>query len=517
MRATGCVGISMALLVLGGCSLIVEGEGPFQDTQSHSDQDTTSNSTDTGLGTDDTGPGTDDTGVQTSSHTGDTGDTGVSTGDTGDPDLPVEVEEVVLNNGAEFTTNVLVEVFSKARNATQMRLRNDEGPWSQWYPFMAKRTWTLSPEQGKRKVTVEFRNDISGPKDAFDLIILDTIPPNRPMVSCITCENEYHINKQMVLFRWESGGGGMGDFRWKLNDENLEMDAIYTKELTGETEPLFDGHYTVYVQERDQAGNWSQSGSTSFYMDLSGPWIAEFSVVEPNSGRTCTYSYGTKVDLRIVLDDGDGIGVKDMRLRNEFSSWLPWMEPKQDIAGWELPAGHDWAAIEIEARDRFDQVSQSMTGVFRDDFYEQCVGNDSFESAWRVEGELTSAFSGPLLPVGDHGLPLMGQMSDFYAIKVPEGSGGIIRVARNSGNTLGIGVNIYAEDGTFIELGEGKVWLKEIFIDGRGAVPGRVCPHCYCTDKVDLYYLEVFGDFMEGTVEPYDLSFTGDPNACNIL
>jgi hypothetical protein len=277
---------------------------------------------------------------------------------------------------------------------------------------------------------------------------------------------------------------------------------------------LFDGHHTVYVQERDKAGNWSQSGSTSFYVDLSGPWIAQFSVVEKNNGQVCDYAFGTKVDLRIELDDGYGIGVKDMRLRNEYASWLPWMEPIQGIVEWDIPPGHDWTAIEIEARDRFDQISSSMTGVFRDDFYEQCVGNDSFETAWRVEVELRSDSSAVLLPVQDHGSALMGQRPDFYAVTIPEGVGGRIQVSRPPDVTLGIGVNVYAADGTFIEMGQGKASYKEIFIGGKGLDPGGICPGCYCTDNVTLYYLEVFGDFMEGSVEPYDLSFFGDPNAC---
>ncbi|MFP5518725.1 MAG: glycine-rich domain-containing protein [Bdellovibrionia bacterium] len=72
-------------------------------------------------------------------------------------------------------------------------------------------------------------------------------------------------------WEWTSGGGGgIGSYRFKLNDNDLSSGST-TQNATSFT-PSYDlsfGTHTLYAQESDAAGNWSPSGSKSFYIKCS--------------------------------------------------------------------------------------------------------------------------------------------------------------------------------------------------------------------------------------------------------
>jgi hypothetical protein len=53
-------------------------------------------------------------------------------------------------------------------------------------------------------------------------------------------------------------------FRYRLNDPDLESGATVTTAQTY-TPWLFPGSHTLYVQERDEAGNWSDSGTLQIW------------------------------------------------------------------------------------------------------------------------------------------------------------------------------------------------------------------------------------------------------------
>ncbi len=89
-----------------------------------------------------------------------------------------------INNGAAITTNQVVTLNLDATDnsglVTDMRFSNDSGMnWSPWEPFLATRSWTLSPGNGPKTVLAQFRdaagNTSSPPASAS--IQLDTSPP----------------------------------------------------------------------------------------------------------------------------------------------------------------------------------------------------------------------------------------------------------------------------------------------------------------------------------------------------
>jgi len=101
---------------------------------------------------------------------------------------------------------------------------------------------------------------------------IDLTAPNSPIVSTADTSP---TNNKTPEWRWASGGnGGNGTYRYKLGNADLTTGATETKSRSYVPEfELVDGGYTLYVQERDEAGNWSSSGSCSIVIDTVPPAI----------------------------------------------------------------------------------------------------------------------------------------------------------------------------------------------------------------------------------------------------
>ena len=121
-------------------------------------------------------------------------------------------------------------------------------------------------KDGKTKLFVD--TTIDG-RTAFDTVTvtLDTVPPGRPTVLAAS-----PVNTRTPSWRWKSGGGaGSGKFRIKLDDGNLENTATTTDTSYSPATDLSIGTHTLYVSERDLAGNWSVYGSASVRIDTLPP------------------------------------------------------------------------------------------------------------------------------------------------------------------------------------------------------------------------------------------------------
>lgn len=95
----------------------------------------------------------------------------------------------------------------------------------------------------------------------------DKTSPSAPTItgSSLTSDNT-------PTWTWSSGGGGNGTFRYKLDDSDLSSEATETTDTScTQGTALSDGNHTMYVQERDEAGNWSNSGSLTTEVDTVPP------------------------------------------------------------------------------------------------------------------------------------------------------------------------------------------------------------------------------------------------------
>ncbi|MCX7017267.1 MAG: right-handed parallel beta-helix repeat-containing protein, partial [Candidatus Sumerlaeota bacterium] len=107
--------------------------------------------------------------------------------------------------------------------------------WNRWSPY------------GKATVTVQ------------------TPVPNPPIVTV----RDWITSETMPTWRWISGGGnGIGVYRYKINDDPW-METTATSFTPAA--PLADSRYSLYVQERDSVGNWSNSGVAYILVDTIPP------------------------------------------------------------------------------------------------------------------------------------------------------------------------------------------------------------------------------------------------------
>jgi len=93
-------------------------------------------------------------------------------------------------------------------------------------------------------------------------VTVDT-PPNAPFLIPLPTAGHY------PTWIWASNGGGNGTFRHSFDETNWTETTMYAYTPV---DPLPDGTYTFYVQERDDTGNWSASASTTTVVD--GPPLA---------------------------------------------------------------------------------------------------------------------------------------------------------------------------------------------------------------------------------------------------
>jgi hypothetical protein len=86
----------------------------------------------------------------------------------------------------------------------------------------------------------------------------DVTPPNAPTVTGTT-----PTSNTTPTWSWTSGGdGGNATYRYRLNNSDMSTGTTTTTSLSYTPgSALSEATHTLYLQERDAAGNWSTSGS----------------------------------------------------------------------------------------------------------------------------------------------------------------------------------------------------------------------------------------------------------------
>ena len=85
------------------------------------------------------------------------------------------VYPLVINREAALTSTREVALFIYG-TWTQMRLKNEDGPWTAWQSFQTNSAWTLSPCGGMKSVTAELKSG-SSTVTSSDTIELAVTPP----------------------------------------------------------------------------------------------------------------------------------------------------------------------------------------------------------------------------------------------------------------------------------------------------------------------------------------------------
>ncbi|MBI5664013.1 MAG: chitobiase/beta-hexosaminidase C-terminal domain-containing protein, partial [Nitrospirae bacterium] len=230
--------------------------------------------------------------------------------------ITISIGDFVYTNTA--TVTLYFYCADLQSDCSQMQFSNDGTSWSTpevYYELPGTKSWDITASayggtssNGLKSVYVRFR-DASGNWSApySDTITLDSVPPNAPSVTGTTPTSD-----STPTWTWNSGGGGgNGTFRYKLDNSNLTTGATETNSLnyTPGT-ALTNAAHTLYVQERDEAGSWSGSGSFAITVDTTPPNTPSVTGTTPTNDSKPLWSWtsnggGGNGTFRYKLDNAD--------------------------------------------------------------------------------------------------------------------------------------------------------------------------------------------------------------------
>ncbi|MCX5768964.1 MAG: Ig-like domain-containing protein [Candidatus Hydrogenedentes bacterium] len=159
-------------------------------------------------------------------------------------------------------------------------------------------------------------------------ITVDTTPPIKPVVTGLD-----QTNNLQPTWSWLSGGGdGAGQYRIQLDgtDEGSWTDVAGQLSFTPDAELADETTHTLYVQERDEAGNWSDSGWKDILVDSDLITAPTVSGVTPTNDTTPLWTWisgGATEAYRYQLDATDPAGWTE----TAATSWEPATEVVEGV------------------------------------------------------------------------------------------------------------------------------------------------------------------------------------------
>ncbi len=122
-------------------------------------------------------------------------------------------------------------------------------------------------KDGANFITRMVKDAAGTPFSTSITVTLDSLAPNKPQV-----HGPALVAALQPTWTWATGGsGGNGLYRTALDAENFASAAEIKDTLFTPDKPLAEGFHTLFVQERDAAGNWSASGFLTLRIDVTAP------------------------------------------------------------------------------------------------------------------------------------------------------------------------------------------------------------------------------------------------------
>ncbi|NLD28181.1 MAG: hypothetical protein GX659_05180, partial [Myxococcales bacterium] len=170
---------------------------------------------------------------------------------------------ITLETGAVDRTVVITEIVNETQGSGIYTVQDgDESADLAASSVTLSILATLTDEAGNdASLAIPQGGNISDVKN----IVIDTVPPLAPAVTSIASIT----GDATPTWSWSTGGGGNGTFRYHLNNGVWSEETTATS-FTPESD-LADDEHTLYVQERDDAGNWSENGHFTLTVDTSAP------------------------------------------------------------------------------------------------------------------------------------------------------------------------------------------------------------------------------------------------------
>lgn len=151
-------------------------------------------------------------------------------------------------------------------------------------------TFTPASAQAEGTHTL-FVQEIDGASNwsprGFFTIQIDLTPPSPPTLTGVT-----PTKNTKPTWSWKMGAGGNGTFRYKFNSDDFTSGATTTTDTTlTPGSDLAEKTHTLYLQERDAAGNWSTTISFAIVVDITPPAAPVVSGVTPTNNLRPTWSW----------------------------------------------------------------------------------------------------------------------------------------------------------------------------------------------------------------------------------
>ena len=182
------------------------------------------------------------------------------------------------------------------------------------YSGMAEGSYTIKLEENLNAVWQG--TDVSSIYFASNTVIIDLTGPTAPNVSVTTPTND-----TTPYWSWSSGGSGdaTGVYQYRIDGGawSVETTATYLYTPTA----LAEGPHTLDVQEKDTAGNWSNTGSNTVTVDVTPPTLNSVIV---NSGASYTNNSTFAVFVDAVSEGGLQMSLYRLYI-DGTSSWSPWV------------------------------------------------------------------------------------------------------------------------------------------------------------------------------------------------
>ena len=193
--------------------------------------------------------------------------------------------------------------------------------------------------------------------DGSSSITVDITAPAAPTVTGVS-----PTNSKRPTWNWtHDATGGNGTYQYKLDDSNLATGATTTVSLAyAPAANLSDGIHTLYVQERDTAGNWSLSGSFAALVDAVAP-TGSITIID----NLATYATSTSVQLTLTCIDATS-GCATMEFKNETDTWSS-PEAFNATKDWTLSTTNGTKTVNVRFTDAAGTTSTYSDTIILDD------------------------------------------------------------------------------------------------------------------------------------------------------
>lgn len=293
------------------------------------------------------------------------GNTSVAYTDTIFLDTTAPIAAMEINGADDFTSSLGVSLTITASDQggsgiAEMSFSNDGISYTSWEPFETTQSWTLaSGADGPRSVYLRLRDNLGNEPasgiTAIGVIGYDTTPPT----GTVTINNgDTWTSQTVVNLTLNSVDNLSGTTGMRFSNDSITWGPWQPYDTsTTWTINSGDGNRIVYAQYRDAVGNTSPGGLDIFdsiLLDQTPPTGS----IEIQTDPGCPGWIGSpNVTLLLSANDGAGIGLGDMRFRNEgmgpWSSWIPY----NTTHPWTLEPVDGTRSVEVQYRDQLGNTS----------------------------------------------------------------------------------------------------------------------------------------------------------------